>query len=173
LSCLMNSLPHMSSCSLLTPLFGPSPPALGGPRGGSAPGRMRSSGGKPSSEGSGMGGSSPRRSSKVVLSESRRFCSAALCEVLRICTTGWGSGPVGGVETEDGLRGLVTAVKFEMSAPRPWKGRGVVSPGRMALRFGLVAETVPLLGSLGRALSGAVLGLVCLCSAFGVEGSFA
>jgi hypothetical protein len=73
----IKSLPHLSSCNLLTPLFGPSPPALGGPRGGKAPGRIGSSG-KFSSDGRGMGGSKWRRSSKVVLSESRRFCSAAL-----------------------------------------------------------------------------------------------
>lgn len=35
-------------------------------------------------EGRGMGGSKVRRSSNVVLRLSRRFCSAALCDVLRI-----------------------------------------------------------------------------------------
>jgi len=37
-----------------------------------------------------MGGRSLRRSSNVVLSESRRFCSAALCEVLRMWMGGGG-----------------------------------------------------------------------------------
>ena len=77
LSVRMKSLPQRSNCSLLTPLFGPSPPALGGPRGGSAPGRSGSSG-KLSSDGRGIGGKSVRRSSYAVLSESRRFCSASL-----------------------------------------------------------------------------------------------
>ena len=37
-----------------------------------------------------MGGNRPRKSSKVVFKESRRFCSAALCEVFRTCMTGGG-----------------------------------------------------------------------------------
>lgn len=42
-----------------------------------------------------MGGRRTRRSSNVVLSESRRFCSAALWEVLRTWTTG-GAREMGG-----------------------------------------------------------------------------
>ena len=78
----MYSFPQRRSCNLLMPRFGPSALPLGGPRGGMAPGKIGSSG-KPSSVGSGIGGSSVRRSSNVVLSESRRFCSAALCDDLR------------------------------------------------------------------------------------------
>lgn len=51
------------------------------------------------SEGSGMGGSRMRRSSNVVLSESRRFCSAALWEVLRT----WRGGCWDEDEDEEGV----------------------------------------------------------------------
>lgn len=46
-----------------------------------------------------MGGRSPRRSSNVLLSESRRFCSAALCDVLRI----WRGGPTTPADEDEGV----------------------------------------------------------------------
>src|SRR6267154_2697488 len=113
--------------------FGPSELPLGGPRGGMAPGRIGSSG-YPSSLGNGIGGSNVRRSSNVVFSESRRFCSAALCDVLR--RTG------GGREDEV----IELEVYIFPAIPRKISAQleGVIMhklPGNMGFRLGLTSVT--------------------------------
>jgi hypothetical protein len=104
-----------------------------------------------------MGGRRRRRSSKVVLRESRRFCSAALWEVLRPCMVGV---VARGVEVESGVevvrvRGGVVPARLEEEEEEEGVRNGVEAgkegeeendePGRMAFRLGLTREPLVLL----------------------------
>ena len=85
-----------------------------------------------------MGGNKIRRSSNVVLRESLRFCSAALCDVLRPCI--FGAEATRGVEVVSASGGVAPATEEDGVKKI---GRGMKAedgPGRMAFRLGLTRE---------------------------------